>query len=149
MFKKFIYFISMFMVVSFWSFNAYALAGSDYKTNKKHSSNMANSTNNNKEEQRPVLTVTPREIDLGSIKPGETAFGEFSLKNIAPGIMEWSASCPDDWESVAGKTLKGTVSGEPTYLRLELTVAENNGECLRGKIKNSHLSDQHETGSRG
>jgi len=134
MFKKLIYFISMFMFVSFWSSSAYALSGSDYKINKKNSSSMANATNS-KEEQRPVLTVTPREIDLGSIKPGETAVGEFSLKNIAPGIMEWSASCPDDWGSAVGKTLRGIVSNEPTNLRLEVTVAENNENIAGDKSR--------------
>lgn len=95
---------------------------------------MANATNT-KEEQRPVLTVTPREIDLGSIKPGETAEGEFSLKNIAPGIMEWSASCPDDWGSAAGKTLRGIVSNDPTNLRLEVMVAENNENIAGDKSR--------------
>ena len=96
---------------------------------------MVNSTNNNQEEQRPVLTVTPREIDLGAIKPGEIAFGEYSLKNIAPGELKWSISCPDDWESVADKTLKGTASNEPTYLRLELAITESNGNVSGEKAR--------------
>lgn len=135
MFKKFIFFISMFMIVSFLSFNAQALPGSNYKTNRINSSIIANATNINKEEQRPVLTVTPREIDLGYINPGETALGEFSLKNISPGIMEWSASCPDDWESVAGKVLRGTASSEPANLRLEVTVAANNESASGDKSR--------------
>ncbi len=135
MFKKFIYFISMFMVVSFCSINAYTQPGSTHKINKQPSSKMVNSTNNNQEEQRPVLTVTPREIDLGAIKPGEIAFGEYSLKNIAPGELKWSTSCPDDWESVADKTLKGTASNEPTYLRLELAITESNGNVSGEKAR--------------
>ena len=135
MFKKFIYFISMFMVVSFCSINAYTQPGSTHKINKQPSSKMVNSTNNNQEEQRPVLTITPREIDLGAIKPGEIAFGEYSLKNIAPGELKWSISCPDDWESVADKTLKGTASNEPTYLRLELAITESNGNVSGEKAR--------------
>ena len=135
MFKKFIYFISMFTVLIFWSFNAYAQPGSDYKTNQQHSSGIANSKNINKEEQRLVLTVTPREIDLGSIKPGETAFGEFGVKNIAPGVIEWSTSCPEEWEIVAGKTLRGTAFNEPIYLRLELKVAESKVNVLWEKSR--------------
>jgi hypothetical protein len=137
MFKKFIYFISILMFVYGWSFNAWALSGLDYKKNNHQTSNTTNNTNvSNKEEQRPVLTVTPREIDLGSIKPGDTVFGEFGLKNIAPGMMSWSISCPDGWEGVVGKTLKGTVSGETANLSMELTVAQNienlSGDKTRG-----------------
>lgn len=73
---------------------------------------------------RPVLTVTPREIDLGAIKPGESVFGEFSLKNIYQQSIEWSASCPEEWEALGGRALKGIVSGEPGYLNLEVNVAE-------------------------
>ncbi|HOX15828.1 MAG TPA: hypothetical protein PLP18_06830 [Smithellaceae bacterium] len=135
MFKKLIYFIAMFMVVSFCSIDAYAQSGSTHKIKKQPSSIMVSSTNNNQEEQRPVLTVTPREIDLGAIKPGEIAFGEYGLKNLAPGELKWSISCPDDWESVADKTLKGTASQEPTYLRLELATIENSGNVTGEKAR--------------
>ncbi len=74
-------------------------------------------------DQRPVLTVTPREIDFGVVHPGETAMGDFSLKNIAPGSMDWSAFCPEDWEG-ASRALRGNVSEEPSPLHLELMVAE-------------------------
>ncbi|MDD4242032.1 MAG: hypothetical protein PHG54_11435 [Smithellaceae bacterium] len=74
-------------------------------------------------EQRPVLTVTPREIDFGGVHPGETAMGDFSLKNIAPGALDWSAFCPEDWEG-ASRALRGNISGEPSLLHLELTIAE-------------------------
>ena len=125
MFKKFTYFISIFTVLFFWLFNVYAQSGSDYKTNKQHPSGIADSKNIKKEEQRPVLAVTPREIDLGSIKPGEAGFGEYGLRNLASGVIEWFASCPEEWEIVAGKTLRGTAFMEPTDLRLEVKVAES------------------------
>ncbi|MRR16424.1 MAG: hypothetical protein EG826_08195 [Deltaproteobacteria bacterium] len=85
--------------------------------------------------QRAVLTVTPREIDLGAIRPGETARGEFSLKNVVPGGMEWSAYCPEDWQSAAGKISKGTTSNEPTYLRTEVAIAENVESSLGDKSR--------------
>jgi len=76
------------------------------------------------EDNRSVLTVSPREIDLGSIKPGEAVYGELSLKNLIRQSIEWSASCPDEWEPAGGKALKGMVSDEPAYLNMELNIAD-------------------------
>jgi len=131
MLKKFIYLISIFIVFNFGVVTAFAQTVSNHRINNHQMYNLASSTNNHSEELRPILTVTPREIDLGSIKPGETAFGEFILKNISPGIMSWSLSCPEDWEDVANKALRGIVSGEPANLRMDLIIEEN-GENLLG-----------------
>ncbi len=137
MFKKFIYFFAMLMVVMIWSFNTHALPGSDNKTNKQRAFSVFNSLNNNREELRPVLTVTPREINMGNINADETAMGEYSLKNISPGALEWSASCPDDWEVVGGKTLRGRSTNEPTNLRMELSMTEGNANLSGEKTKSS------------
>jgi len=134
MYKILIYFISFFVVFNFGIFHPSALSGSDHKLNPYQTSNNKPPASLNKEELRPVLTVTPREINLGYIKPGETAFGEFSLKNIASGMMSWTTSCPEGWEGVAGKTLRGAVSGEPTDLRMELKIAEH-AESVSGDKK--------------
>jgi hypothetical protein len=75
-------------------------------------------------DNKPVLTVTPREIDLGAIRPGETVFGEFSLRNLVKQNIEWSASCPEDWETTGGKALKGMVSDQQIPLNLELNIAD-------------------------
>ena len=122
---RFIYFVLILMALGFDAFNAFARMDSDYKVNKQPTVSAASPASINKDDQRPVLSITPREIDLGSIKPGETVFGEFSLRNIAPGSLEWSTSCADGWENATGKLLKGKVSSDPAYLRLELTIAEN------------------------
>lgn len=114
--------------------NAFAQVGPNHKINKHQPMNGSTQTNGGQEEMRPVLTITPREIDLGSIKSGETVFGEFSLKNMAPQIIEWTLACPEGWESSDGKVLKGIVSGEPAYLNLELNVSESSetaGEALK------------------
>lgn len=103
----------------------FAQTGSNQKANKQPQANAVIQNRAGHEDIRPVLTVTPREIDLGSVKPGETVFGEFSLKNMAPQTMDWTASCPEGWEASGVRSLKGTVSGEPVYLHLELGVAES------------------------
>ena len=39
-----------------------------------------------------VLTVNPKEIDLGALGPGEEAKGTFYLKNAGSGNPEWFAN---------------------------------------------------------
>ena len=45
-----------------------------------------------------VLTVNPREIDLGALGPGEEAKRTFYLKNAGPGNPEWFAEEPEGWK---------------------------------------------------
>lgn len=147
MFGKIIYFISIVVSVSLLLISADALLGTDYQTSIMSHADAANSTNVNADELRPVLTVTPREIDLGSIKPDETAVGEFRLKNIATGMMSWSTSCPEGWENASVKDLRGSVSSEPGNLRLELKVLENIDNVLgdKGRIPTYRTSMKLET----
>ena len=44
-----------------------------------------------------ILTVSPREINLGTLGPGEEAKGTSYLKNVGTGIPEWFATGPQDW----------------------------------------------------
>jgi len=124
MFKKYFYLISIFALFSCCTFPALAQGITDDRPTGEIQI-AANQAGENREDSRPVLTVTPREIDLGSIKPGDTASGLFLLKNISQGLMSWSISCPDEWEAIGGKMLKGEATPEPASLRLDLTVDEN------------------------
>ena len=112
------------MIFLSFSLNVFAQTASPPKLNKNQALNGTNQAKGIQEEARSVLTVTPREIDLGSIKPGETAFGEFSLKNMTHQNTDWAISCPDGWETSGGRELRGNVSDEPAYLHMELNVAE-------------------------
>jgi hypothetical protein len=116
--------------------SALQATGPENKSMKQTPSDTVNPASTN-DGQRAVLTVTPREIDLGSIRPGETAQGEFSLKNVVPGGIEWSAYCPEDWQSAAGKISKVTTSNGPTYLKIELAIAENMESNLGDKSRAS------------
>lgn len=112
--------ISIFMLLFFVISSSFVHAATGPKNDKQPQTGYSAGGNDN----RPVLTITPREIDLGSVKPGESVFGEFILKNLIRQNMEWSASCPEDWEAAGGKALKGTVSDEPASLNLELNIAD-------------------------
>jgi len=136
MLSKVIYLISVFMIAILLPMSALQATGPENKSMKQTPSDTVNPASTN-DGQRAVLTVTPREIDLGSIRPGETAQGEFSLKNVVPGGIEWSAYCPEDWQSAAGKISKVTTSNGPTYLKIELAIAENMESNLGDKSRAS------------
>ena len=129
--KKIIFFIGAMFI--FCSFPALAVAPSDQKVPGRPSEGGVSSRMIHPEEQRPVLTIMPREVDLGFIKPGSTAFGEFKLSDITPGTMECAASCPDGWDAISGKALPIKVSHEPFSLRVELTIAEALEKARAGK----------------
>lgn len=122
-------------ILMFCPFSAFALAPLDLKGSVKPADGAAASKSLHPEETHPGLTIMPREVDLGFIQPGSTAFGEFKLSDIAPGTVESAASCPDGWEVLSGKVLPLKVSHEPVSLRLELTVADTPEKARIGKTK--------------
>lgn len=87
---------------------------------------------------RPVLTVTPREIELGALGPEETISGEFLLKNLTTGYLTWSISCPEGWEQSSGvKTIQGAVAGVSETLRLQAQAADSGENVSGDKAKSS------------
>ncbi|MDI6776369.1 MAG: hypothetical protein QMD03_03870 [Syntrophales bacterium] len=84
----------------------------------------------------PVLLVTPREIDLGTVGPGESAKGSFTLKNIGSGILPWSARGPEGWSLREKEELSGTLRDVPDFLWIHLKSLSNLEE-MRTDTKNS------------
>jgi len=131
--KKIVFFICA--VLTFCSLSVFALAPSDPKGIDRPSEGGAALKNIPTAEPRSVLTIMPREVDLGSIQPNSTAFGEFKLSDLTPGAADCAASCPDGWEAAAGKALPVKVSHEPFSLRVELTVSETPDKARIDKSK--------------
>ena len=69
---------------------------------------------------RPVLLVIPREIDLGTVGPGENAKGSFTLKNIGSGILPWSTRGPKGWSFLEKEELSGALRDVPDFLWIRL-----------------------------
>jgi hypothetical protein len=70
---------------------------------------------------QPVLFVSPREIDLGAIGPGEKSRGVFSLRNVGSQILEWSCDGLPRWITVRTGELSGILEASPRDIRI--TVA--------------------------
>ncbi|MBM4313177.1 MAG: hypothetical protein FJ122_04565 [Deltaproteobacteria bacterium] len=69
---------------------------------------------------QPVLTVTPREIDLGSLGPGEEGRSLFYLNNVGSGKLDWSMEGPSGWTKMDAGVLSGAVSESPEPVKIHL-----------------------------
>lgn len=67
-----------------------------------------------------LLMVSPREVDLGAIGPGEEARGTFSLKNLGPGSLAWSMEGPEGWIRTDDRKLAGVVENTPETFMIQL-----------------------------
>jgi hypothetical protein len=70
-------------------------------------------------EVEPVLMVSPREIDLGKVGPGERSKGVFTLKNVGTGTLAWSIENPGERLYLSkSDDLTGIIEDRPRYLRI-------------------------------
>lgn len=70
---------------------------------------------------RPVLSVSPREIDFGAIGPGEGTRSAYVLRNIGSDTLIWSIATPEGWTAFDRRRLSGTLEKLPAELNLHLT----------------------------
>ena len=74
-----------------------------------------------------ILTVAPREINLGTLSPGEEAKGTFYLKNAGSGNPEWFAEGPEGWNLSDSQNLSGIIGQTPEPLRIHLAYVREVG----------------------
>jgi len=77
----------------------------------------------------PVLLVSPRELDLGAIGPGESSKATIALRNVGGGELLWQVQGVDGWSSIDGEILSDTAgrSGNRLRVSVESAVVENDG----------------------
>lgn len=80
----------------------------------------------------PVLLVSPREVDFGTIGPGENSKGVISLKNVGGGNLTWLVSRMGDWISPFDDTLSGTAGMSARYLRISIESMADDGVPIEG-----------------
>ncbi|MBW2595041.1 MAG: hypothetical protein JRC93_03540 [Deltaproteobacteria bacterium] len=79
-----------------------------------------------------VLMVSPREVDLGTIGPGESSKGVISLKNVGGGDLIWLVYSMGDWISPYDDTLSGTAGMSARYLRISIESMTEEGVSING-----------------
>jgi hypothetical protein len=75
--------------------------------------------------QRPVLTVSPKEIDLGVIGHGEGIKGNFVLKNVGSGDLNWSVNGPEGWSFLDDKKISYVLKNNSDNLRVHVSFLKN------------------------
>ncbi|MBN2569499.1 MAG: hypothetical protein JXB42_08740 [Deltaproteobacteria bacterium] len=85
----------------------------------------------------PVLLVSPREVDLGSIGQSEHARGAYSLKNVGSGKLLWWTDGPEDWPSSDRRSIEGTIVDNVGHISLliETEVGNKDGDLYPVTIK--------------
>lgn len=78
-----------------------------------------------KNDQRPVLNVSPREIDLGVIGPGEGTRGNFVLKNVGSGALNWSVNGSEGWSFFDEKKLSGVLKNNTENLKVHISYLKD------------------------
>jgi hypothetical protein len=68
----------------------------------------------------PVLSISPREVNLGNIAPGDANSGLFTLKNMGSGSLEWSVKKPEGWRHRSGEEMFAIMPAKSDYLRIEV-----------------------------
>ena len=78
-----------------------------------------------KNDQLAVLHASPREIDLGVIGPGEGIRGNFVLKNVGSGVLNWSVNGSEGWSFLDEKKLSGVLKNDTENLRVHISFLKD------------------------
>ena len=102
----------------------------------------------NRENYQPVLAITPREVDLGTISPGEVVTGAFTFKNMGSGVLSWYTGGPEGWKKIENQKLSVTQEGETESLRFEIRLPIDGSQTKSFKFKSflHNTEMQFETG---
>ena len=73
----------------------------------------------------PVLVVTPKEINLGIIGPGEGVRGNFVLKNAGSGILNWSVNGSEGWSFFDVKKLSSVLENGTENLGVHVSFLKD------------------------
>jgi hypothetical protein len=75
----------------------------------------------------PVLMVSPRELDLGKLGPGERSKGIITLRNTGTGELVWSLEDKEGKFLSGDRALRGTIERRPQYLRIDVESLDEEG----------------------
>ena len=80
----------------------------------------------------PVLHVSPKEINLGVIGRGEGIRGNFILKNIGTGIVNWTANGSEGWSFLDEKKLAGVLKNNTDNLCVHISFLKDSEQNIEG-----------------
>jgi hypothetical protein len=123
--KKYIILIIIGLIICPFSVSAQNRNGETLPNVKKNGVNGKNIVKDHKTLHSPVMSITPREIDIGTISSDETLAGVFTLKNMGSGVMKWYTFGLEGWKMPENQKLSSAVEDNADYLHIEIRVAPN------------------------
>lgn len=84
--------------------------------------NTLNGSGKNGEQLRPVMSVTPREVNVGTITPDKSGESVFTIKNMSSGHLEWTSNGPEGWVKSEGQKLTGTLNSKTDTLHVAVRL---------------------------
>ena len=97
--------------------------------------NIQKPLNNDRKQQKPGLTITPQEINLGTITTDKSGEGIFTLKSTGSEDIDWSIEGPEDWKKLENQKLSGMLENKTDSLRVGIHLLPKESE---DKQKNTH-----------
>lgn len=99
-------------------------AGNEGKTPAKATTN-----GGGEKPAKPLLSVSPKEIDIGAIAPGAEETAVFTMKNLGAGIVNWTLMKPEGWFCQDEQKISGTLEGRSGTIKIKIRHVKGNGEA--------------------
>ena len=68
------------------------------------------------------MTITPQEINLGTITADKSGEGIFTLKSMGSEVIDWSTEGPDGWKKPENRKLSGALKNNSDSIHVEIRL---------------------------
>ena len=99
-----------------------------------------------KQSQQQILTVTPQEINLGTISADKSSEGVFTLKSISSDFIDWSTDGPSGWKKLENRKLSGVIKNNSGSLQVGIRLLPKESQDKQ-KSTSSYVEMKLESGS--
>ena len=116
--------VGVFTIIFFFLLIPPAVSTQENDTKKKAGKEVsadAEKAEDRTDEVRPVLSVSPRELDFGVISIGEGSRGSVVLKNAGPGTLKWSVIGPEGWALLEDQRISGTLRDNTANVKIHIS----------------------------
>ena len=99
-----------------------------------------------KQPRQHLFTITPQEINIGTITTDKSSEGIFTLKSISPDIIDWSTDGPGDWKKLENLKLSGVLKNSSSSIQVAMKLLPKEPEDKQ-KTTSSYVEMKIESGS--
>jgi hypothetical protein len=99
-----------------------------------------------KQSKQQILTITPQEINLGTITTDKSSEGVFTLKSISADVIDWSTDGSSGWKKLENRKLSGALKNNSGSIQLGIRLLPKESEDKQ-KSTSSYVEMKLESGS--